>query len=248
MTKNQYLPPKVRRPREHVIPFVGHLEEYYGLVVAGSYRRGKDTIGDLDILVPPHRDFEEAVAEFMDTLSYEPARSGAMKSEGWIPFGDDNDPNTLLINLWRVPDVSAWGGMLLFATGPYDLNIKMRGAAKGRGWLLSQYGLFTQGVGDQDGKQLDGAGGDDHDTAEQEIFALLDIPYLSPVERETWRDALLPNRAADRKTVEIMSSDGVTVYHVDINEDGKAVHCECKGFGYRSNCRHLREAEVIYGK
>jgi hypothetical protein len=138
-----------------------------------------------------------------------------------------------------------------------DLNIMMRAKAKGRGWTLSQYGLFEQGVGDQDGKQLDSAlsiSGEQvaklplMEVGEWAIFDLLQLQYLSPVERETWRDVLLPSRKDDRKTVEIMSSDGVTVYHVDVDEFGKATHCECKGFSYRQKCRHLREAEVAYGR
>jgi len=248
VSKNQFLPPKVRRERKNVTSFVKYLEESFDVVTAGSYRREKETVGDLDLLVPPWKDFEETVEEFRTILSYEPIRSGALKSEGTIPFGDDIDA-PFLINLWRVPEVSAWGAMLLFATGPYDLNIMMRAKAKGKNMLLSQYGLFDLGVGDQDGKQLDGDHGQTHSIVEdladleRDIFHLLDLQYLSPVERENWRDVLLPSRKVDRDVVEILSSDGHTIYHIDM-QDGKAIECECKGFSYRRKCRHLVEAEA----
>lgn len=42
--------------------------------------------------------------------------------------------------------------------------------------------------------------------------------------------------------IEIPNSKNTSTYSVRI-EDGVAVHCECKGFQFRSKCRHLKEAE-----
>jgi DNA polymerase (family 10) len=122
--------------------------------------------------------------------------------------------------------------MYLFSTGPYDLNIMMRAKAKGKGLTLSQYGLFNG-----DGSQLD------HGETEEEIFALLDIPYLTPQQRENWRDHLI--QQPKESAVQVKSSSGEGSYSVTIKE-GKAVDCECQGFAYRSRCRHLEEAEAIY--
>jgi DNA polymerase (family 10) len=238
VTKNQFLPPKVRRPREDVNLLVAQAEDMIGLVTAGSYRRQKETIGDLDFLVPPERDFEGQIVELQTVWGYEPARSGSMKSEGLI----DWEGSPFLINLWRVPEVAAWGGMLLFATGPYDMNIMMRARAQGQGWKLSQYGLF-----DQEDKQLDYQGSSvalEHEAAEKSIFDMLGLQYIGPVERETWRRYLLPRHDIKRNVVKVRSSNGTDFYDVDM-ENGKAVHCSCVGFGYRARCRHLAEAEEI---
>lgn len=245
MTKepNKFLPKKVRRERKELRQAVEQIEGPFNLVVAGSWRREKATVGDLDILVPPEYDFGLVVEEFITFFAYEPIRSGAMKSEGIATYQD----SPLLINLWRIPQDRAWGGMLLFCTGPYDLNIMMRAKAKGHGWTLSQYGLFRQPADDEgleglESIQLD-SGVLDED-CEADIFRLLDLPHLQPVERETWRDVLLA-KPTKKTGVAVRSSNGVDSYHVVII-DGKATECECKGWTYRHKCRHLVEAEQIW--
>jgi DNA polymerase/3'-5' exonuclease PolX len=235
MTKepNKYLPAKVRRVREDLARPVKQLE-LAGLTVAGSWRREKDTVGDLDALVPPELGMERAVHSAQVFFGYEEIRGGAMKSEGIATYRDQ----PLNLNFWYVPDPHAWAAMLLFATGPHDLNIMMRSRAKGRGLLLSQYGLFTPGKEGEDNTQLDDG------VEEIQIFELLGLVYLTPVEREHWRDYLIktPSQSVE---VQVPSSDGVNFYTVTL-KDGKGFDCNCKGFGYRNQCRHLQEAEELY--
>jgi len=227
MTDRRFMPEKVRRPREEMVDAVTGLEAT-GLVVAGSYRREKETIGDLDCLVLPDWTIAQAESLMRDYFDYEPIRGGEMKSEGIATYHG----KPLLINLWRVPTLKSYAAMLLFATGPHDLNIAMRARAKGRGWLLGQYGLMEGEV------QLDGG------RFEEDIFEKLDMFYLSPVEREHWRDYIL--RPAPKTTaVQVESSSGSGSYTVTIKE-GKAVDCECPGFQYRGRCRHLKEAEAQF--
>lgn len=248
MAKNQFLPPKVRRPREEMRQAVQQLEVAMGFYVVGSWRREKETIGDLDILVPPHIDFGEAVVTCQDLLGYEPIRTGAMKSEGITDYRGE----PLLLNLWRVPSPYAYGGMFLFATGPFDLNIMMRGKAKGRGWTLSQYGLFMPAIneGDDDiqiDKGFDGVVTEKAvQVLEKDIFDKLGVQYLSPKDRENWRQHLLEKKETKTGSfVNVKSSDGVGEYQVTL-ENGKAVECECKGFSYRNKCRHLVIAETMH--
>jgi len=235
MPPNQYLPPKIRRPHQELTPAVSKIVAC-GFVVAGSYRRGKATVGDLDIVVPHYHDFGEAEEIMRTFFNYVPVRSGQMKSEGVSSLNGE----PLLLNLWRVPSSQAWAGMLLYATGPMDLNIMMRAKAQSKEWKLNQYGLFELGVlSQEDTRQLDNG------EEEKQIFELLDIQYLTPVERENWREHLLPRQKTTGTFVSVLSSDGVTTYDVEIT-NGKAVECPCKGFGYRHTCRHLAEAERKY--
>ena len=223
------MPSKVRRPRKDMTQAVLQLETL-GLKVTGSYRREKGTVGDLDILVPPEQSIAETSSILRTLMQYEEIQGGNAKSAGIAMY--KNAP--LLLNLWRVPRDKAWAAMFLFTTGPYDLNIMMRGNAKGRGWVLSQYGLFEDG--DQ-GKQLDNG------LQEADIFRLLNIEYLTPVEREFWRDHLRKTPLPQTQEVSVLSSDGVTYYTVTL-KNGKGWDCNCKGFAYRSQCRHLEEAEA----
>ena len=226
----KFLPPKVRRPRESLQLAVAQIEGPMCCLVAGSYRREKDTIGDLDCLVPPDVDIGQVVEDFTTSFNYDPIRSGPLKSEGVCIY----DGWPLLINLWKVPLERAWAGMLLFATGPMDLNVMMRACAKGREWKLSQYGLFND-----EGHQVDKG-----DTEEQ-IFKLLDLPYLTPPERENWREHEFGVGDRIERKIKVESSSGDTYYDVTL-KNGKATMCTCKGFVYRSKCRHLKEAEEVY--
>lgn len=233
MTK--FLPDKIRRPREEMQQAVIQVE-ILGYTVAGSWRREKDTVGDLDIIVPAERDFGEACEEMTTFFGYEMIRHGSMKSEGIAEY----HYKPLLLNLWRVPTPEAWAAMLLFSTGPYSLNIMMRAKALSKGWKLSQYGLFErdveQGIPELPGRQLDGG------AQEVQIFELLGLEYLTPPERENWQDRLLATPKKTGAFVQVLSSNGQDYYQVEV-VDGKAVECECKGFTYRKSCRHLAEAE-----
>src|SRR5215467_13462164 len=178
-TDRRFMPDKVRRPHSDLLQAVEQITAF-GHTVAGSYRRLKPTVGDLDILIPPALDFGTEIEVYNTWFDYQPIRQGGMKSEGIAQYHG----TPLLINLWRVPSPRAWAGLLLFATGPYDLNIAMRARAKSRSLLLSQYGLFRAEEKGQDlmpQEQLD-SGSD-----EEEIFRLLDYEYLTPPEREDWR-------------------------------------------------------------
>lgn len=222
MSARKYLPEKVRRGREEVAEIAERLEGR-GLIVAGSWRRGKDTVGDLDILVPGgqyHSTIEWAEQE----LGYVEMRAG-VTSQGTCILGDE----LLLLNFWKVPSTEAWGGMLLFASGPMELNIAMRARAMGLGWMLNQYGLF------HGSEQLD-------DGTEAHIFELLGYQWLGPLDREDWRKRLRL-KAADVKAVRVPTSDGSGFYTVTL-KDGLGWDCECRGFSFRGRCRHLAEAEA----
>jgi DNA polymerase/3'-5' exonuclease PolX len=225
------MPDKVRRPREELRAAVDQLE-IFGLTVAGSWRRVKPDIGDLDVLVPISLTFPVVLDEARVWFGYEEIRGGEKKSEG---ICDDYRGKPLNLNFWKCPSKEAWAALLLYATGPYDLNIMMRAKAKGRLLTLNQYGLHNS-----EGKQVDDG------ELEEQIFSLLEIPYLLPAEREHWRDKLLTRPKVNH--VQVWSSKGDTKYDVTLNPQGVAQTCECKGFTYRGKCRHLTEAEEIFNE
>lgn len=235
----RFMPPKQRRPRTELLLAVAQIEQM-DYQVAGSFRREKPDIGDLDILIPPHLDFGESIEQFQEWFQYKPIRQGGMKSEGLAMYNH----SPLLLNLWRIPTPQAYAALLLFATGPYDLNIAMRARAKTRGLLLSQYGLFEPKLGNKETQdQLDSG------QTEEEIFTLLKYEYLSPVERENWKGRIRIKLPLPKTSVyNIPSSKGTSSYQVEVNSQGNATQCDCMGFTYRQKCRHLTEAEALWRK
>jgi DNA polymerase (family 10) len=131
--------------------------------VAGSYRRGKETVGDLDVLVQAD----------------DRARAGEqILAAGAVDAVESRGEERITVHLKGGPRVDlrffapeAFGAALLYFTGSKDHNIALRRIAQDRGWKLSEYGLF-------DGeRRLAGAD-------EADVYARLDLPWIPPELRE----------------------------------------------------------------
>ncbi|HEY3334180.1 MAG TPA: DNA polymerase/3'-5' exonuclease PolX [Candidatus Limnocylindrales bacterium] len=144
------------------------------IVQAGSLRRRRETIGDLDLLV--ETDDPPAVIERFTHLGAAEAILGAGTAKAAI---------TLLrgpqVDLMVMPPGEA-GTYLIHFTGSADHNIRLRGIARDRGWSLSEKGFLKI---DEDGRPLDG------DAAELRTFedeagayGFLGLPYIEPELRE----------------------------------------------------------------
>jgi len=133
------------------------------LEVAGSFRRRRETIGDLD-LVASSTDYEpcmKQVKSFPDVAAV--LGSGETKTTVSLKSG-------LQVDLRVVPPAS-FGAALLYFTGSKAHNIHLRKIAQGLGLLLNEYGLF------RDSKMIGGR-------TEQEVFKALDLQWIAPELRE----------------------------------------------------------------
>jgi len=131
--------------------------------IAGSFRRRRETIGDLDLLVTGGK--AEAV---MDAFTrheqvIEVLGRGDTKSSVRLASG-------LQVDLRHVPRES-FGAALLYFTGSKQHNIELRKMAIDRGWSLNEYGL-THGK-----KQVAGR-------TEADVYRALDLPWIPPELRE----------------------------------------------------------------
>jgi DNA polymerase (family 10) len=148
------------------VPGVDRLE------VAGSYRRRRDSVGDVDLVASASDPALLAAAlSGYDEVS-EVLGSGATKTSVVLHNG-------LQIDL-RVIEHESFGAALLYFTGSKDHNVALRQRSLDRGWHLNEYGLFDGGEPGKDrpgGTRLAGAD-------EAEIYARLDLDYIAPVLRE----------------------------------------------------------------
>ena len=131
--------------------------------IAGSFRRRRETIGDLDLLVTGGR--AEAV---MDAFTHheqviEVLGRGDTKSSVRLASG-------LQVDLRHVPRES-FGAALLYFTGSKQHNIELRKMAIDKGWSLNEYGL-THGK-----KMVAGR-------TEEDVYRALDLPWIPPELRE----------------------------------------------------------------
>jgi len=145
---------------------LAHLEGTKGLrrlAPAGSYRRGKDTVGDLDFL---------AVADDPNPVMDRLAKYRAIKDV--IARGDTKMSvmlqSGLHVDLRVVPEES-FGAALQYFTGSKEHNVILRGMAKDLGLKINEYGVFR---GD---KRIAGR-------EEEEVYGALGLPWFPPELRE----------------------------------------------------------------
>jgi DNA polymerase (family 10) len=141
------------------------------LELAGSYRRGKETVGDLDILV-----VSQDAAEVMNRLAEYPDLSDV------IGRGDTKmsirTHKGLQVDV-RVVPAESFGAALQYFTGSKDHNVVVRGLAKQRGLKINEYGVYR--IDGDEEVYVAGA-------TEEEVYATLDLPYFPPELRESRRE------------------------------------------------------------
>ncbi|MGY1602378.1 hypothetical protein [Geodermatophilus sp. SYSU D00815] len=178
--QNGWRSEKKRRPREAVAPFVARIltelaDGNPGLEVhvGGSWRRGAEMIGDIDILVITEAgtlapDLLDPGVILPESVTWQ--RRGARVANGDIAIAD----GPLHVDVWSAKPESR-GAMLAFFTGPMQLNLRQRARAKAMGLALSQNGLTDR----ETGEQLD-------DGTEESIYRILHWPWLTPEERQRY--------------------------------------------------------------
>lgn len=156
----------MRIPREHIDAFAVNFRAVvpYQCVFAGSYRRGAADSGDIDILVyagvrPRIQNILTACPPVV-VMSSGPEKTSAVY---------------LIAGIHRHVDIicmreESAAAALLYLTGSAEFNERMRGHAKAIGYKLNQHGLYADGVLV-------------NTRTERDIFAKLNMKYLSPARR-----------------------------------------------------------------
>ncbi|MBI5265073.1 MAG: DNA polymerase/3'-5' exonuclease PolX [Bradyrhizobium sp.] len=201
------------------------------VVVAGSYRRRRDTVGDLDILMTA-RDGTAAgdrLANYdnvASVLAHGPTRTTVVLR------------SHLQVDL-RVVSKESYGAALLYFTGSKAHNIVLRGLANDRGWKLNEYGLF-------DGKRrIAGA-------SEEEVYNKLGLAMIPPEMREDRGEIAL---AKAGKLPKLITMDDIRGdLHVHSNwSDGTANIAEmaaaakARGYAYMAITDHSRHVTIAHG-
>ena len=144
------------------------------IVQAGSLRRRKETIGDLDLLVETD-DPDGVVARFTGLGPVDQV-IGAGRAKGSVRLMRGQN-----VDLMTMPPGEA-GTYLVHFTGSADHNIRLRGIARDRGWSLSEKGF--QRI-DEEGQPLTGDAAELRTFPDEaSVYAFLDLAYIEPELRE----------------------------------------------------------------
>lgn len=161
---------------QQILSHLDELAEVKRREPAGSYRRRKETVGDLDFLVDigPKKDLQ-VVETIMDHFAeFDEVQTILVRGDTKMSVRlDEHSPvGPLQIDLRCVPSES-FGAALQYFTGSKEHNVEVRSRAKSRGLKVNEWGLF------QSDDELR-VGGE----TEESIYSALDLPLFAPELRE----------------------------------------------------------------
>ena len=155
---------------EKIIAYLRELPGFTTILPAGSLRRGRDTVGDLDILATGPCCAEDQVAAAVEhAAAYPPAATMLTRGQNKVSF---RLRSGLQVDVRLLPEKS-WGAALQYFTGSKMHNVSVRQRALKRGYTLSEYALARI----DDGTAVAGA-------TEEEIYGALGMDWIPPELRE----------------------------------------------------------------
>jgi len=216
---------------EQIIAELKQREKLETISPAGSVRRMKETIGDIDILVATDKG-----AQVINTFIKLPMVKrilAAGETKGSVIV-----ENNLQVDIRAVASAS-YGAALQYFTGSQAHNIKLRGIARKRDLKINEYGIFS---GE---KKLGGS-------REHDMYQLLDLPWIAPELREDRGEI---EAAAEHKLPHLIErSDIKGDLHVHSHySDGHAsiedmvAGAQKLGYHYLAICDHSQYARYAQG-
>ncbi len=170
---------------------------------AGSYRRGKETVGDIDLLV----DSGDAGAVMDHFAEYDGIEETIARGDTKMSVRLARGPQVDL----RVVPSESFGAALQYFTGSKEHNVTLRGIAKDRGMKVNEWGIFR--VDDESEVYL--AGKDEVD-----VYKSLDLPWFPPELRENRSEFRWAESGRLPKLIELADLAGDLHMHTTAS-DGK---------------------------
>jgi len=186
---------------------------------AGSLRRMRETIGDVDLLAAS-RDPAPVMASLRESdLVERVLAAGEKKTSVVLRRGIQAD--------LRVVDPDSWGAALVYFTGSKAHNIRIRERAVRRGLLLNEYGLLRRAddQAEAQGADRDAAGETEDDPVagrtEAEVYAALGMAFVPPPLREDTGEVEAAAEGRLPRVVTLADIRGDLHAHSDWSGDGK---------------------------
>ncbi len=214
-----------------LLDYIHTIEGIKNAIIAGSFRRRLETVGDLDILITCktgsnamkevilYEDVEETVSQG-ETRSTVRLRSG------------------LQVDIRVVPDAS-YGAALLYFTGSKSHNIVIRTMAVQKGLKINEYGVF------KDDTQVAGK-------TEESVYAQVDLPYIEPELRENRGEIEAAQKNQLPKLIQIADIVGDLHVHTKASDgsytlEEMAMAAQRRGYQYIAITEHTQQTRIAHG-
>lgn len=236
-----------------------HLEGVKGLKrleFAGSYRRGKETVGDLDILVDAD-DVQAVMSRFAEYPGIETIL-GRGETKMSIRLRDG-----LQVDLRIVPSDS-FGAALQYFTGSKEHNVTLRGRAKDAGLRINEYGVYrVEGAGakaKKPAKKKDDEANETSDETltwiagktEEEVYATLGLPWIPPELRENRREYEEAAKGTLPTLIELADLQGDLHMHTTASDGSNSIAemiaaAQARGLKYIAITDHSQRVSMANG-
>lgn len=218
---------------------VAHLEKTNlceKIEVAGSFRRKRETVGDIDILVISSKPEEvmEAFTNFpeVDTVT----GKGSTKSTIFLKAGLDAD--------LRVVEKESFGAALLYFTGSKDHNVRIRKLGIAKGLTLSEYGLY-KGTAANKGDIVAAE-------SEEAVYEAIGLDFVPPELREDRGEVEAAQNHSLPELLEVADIKGDTHMHSTFSDGTSTVEdmakaAKDKGLEYIVIADHASSMGMVKG-
>jgi DNA polymerase (family 10) len=218
---------------QEIIDALRALKDVKELSVAGSLRRMRDTIGDIDIIATSSK--PERV---MDTFTSLPRvkrvlAKGPTKSSVLL----DSDLQADV----RVVDPASYGAALQYFTGSKDHNVKIRERGVRRGLKINEYGVFRV----KDDKRIAGK-------TEAEVYKAIGLPWIPPEIRENQGEVELAEKGTLPRLITLEDIRGDLQMHTRWSDGAEPVEwmarvAQEQGYEYIAITDHSRSLKFVGG-
>jgi len=219
---------------ESIIKELKRLPEVKRISYAGSLRRMKETIRDMDILITstyPEKvmDYFVKLPQIKEVLAKGETKSSILTQEG------------IQVDL-RVVEPESFGSCLLYFTGSKQHNIHLRTMAQKVGLKISEYGVFVEKTNKNLAKNKE----------EEDVYKILGLPYIPPELREDLGEIEAAAKGELPDLVELKDIKGD--FHVHSNwSDGAypleevAREGQRRGYEYLAITDHSQSLGIAHG-
>jgi DNA polymerase (family 10) len=224
----------VKQAAEHADSICRHLDRTKSIrryELAGSFRRRRETIGDLDVLV----EAADRQAAAKGILAYpaieETLASGGEKVTVRLASGLQVD--------FRFIEAESFGAAQMYFTGSKAHNILLRKRAQKGGLKLNEYGLF------RGAKRVAGR-------TEEEVFKALGLAWIPPELREDRGEIDAAEKGELPKLVELKDLRGDLHAHTDATDGASTLEemvaaARKRGYEYLAITDHSKAVTVAHG-
>lgn len=228
---NRYYLADMQPAVEDIVATLGALPSVQQVSAAGSFRRRKETVGDLDVLAT-----STDHAEVMDALA------GHALVEKVLARGDTKQRVRLRsgieLDLRVVPDES-YGAAMQYFTGSKEHNIVIRRRAQERGLKVNEYGVF------RDEQYIAGR-------TEEDVYAAVGLPFIPPELRENRGEIEKAERGELPKLLELSDMQGDLHMHTTATDGTASIRemaeaAKARGLKYIAITDHSKRVTMANG-